>query len=63
MGTWGEYKDELSDMFNQVYLLRRSPSEALARGAARVAESWAWHKRSLERHAKRDPGASAAAVP
>ncbi|MDW8345171.1 MAG: ABC transporter substrate-binding protein [Verrucomicrobiae bacterium] len=49
IGIWQEYRRELDSVFESVRLLARSPEEALAFCQQRVADSWRWHRRSLER--------------
>lgn len=49
IGIWQEYRRELLDAFDAVRLLAATPDEALAFCQQRVAGSWAWHQRSLER--------------
>jgi ABC-type glycerol-3-phosphate transport system substrate-binding protein len=49
IGIWQEYRRELLDAFDSVRLLSATPEESLAFCQQRVAGSWTWHQRSLER--------------
>jgi ABC-type glycerol-3-phosphate transport system substrate-binding protein len=49
IGIWQEYRREIDSLFESVRLLAKPPEEALAFCQRRVAESWRWHRRSLER--------------
>jgi len=49
MGIWQEYGREIAAVFEAARLLTQPPEQALAFCQQRVAQSWAWHHRSLVR--------------
>lgn len=56
IGIWQEYTREVSQVFEKVRLLAKSPEEALAFAQKRVSESWELHQRSLARRKSNDVG-------
>ncbi len=49
IGIWQEYRREIDSVFESVRLLAKPPEDALAFCQQRVAGSWHWHRRSVER--------------
>lgn len=50
IGIWTEYQRETLAAFADVRLLRATPEQALNAAQERLEQSWARHRRSLERH-------------
>jgi hypothetical protein len=51
IGIWQEYGREMGNVFENFRLLAQPPETAVAFCQKRTADSWAWHRASLVRHA------------
>jgi len=55
IGIWQEYSRELGNVFDVCALLAQRPEDAIAACQQRMAESWAWHQRSINRRQAKRP--------